>query len=1470
MAGRTFKKGRWEDGLPIHDQTNQDESHANAGKPGGSFWQRAAVTTPIIAGIGVGIYRLIGRDLFPAIKLPRSSFLDKFAGNLQSFASDGAERIAELRGRKETPDPNLIRAAWEQALQAADPGKLIRRSPLNNEDPLSTIDFFAKTNRSYQVDKVIKNFVGQFRSLEKHAISTMTSPGDIKFSSIRAPRFMRRELGINEITDPLLRESFTNIQQSISNIPEASMNLRIAERPGLEGSQLMATFTGGKFGNGTTLELPMELSTQPGVVIHGTNQQTKRIVGKYGLVDPVTNRITSTLNHEQFTIRKFQQEILPQLLSDRVKTRSQIHKLVNKFNQDSIASSTWVNNLPTGILPAHDARIAFGADLVNLIDQKSLSRLNSETAGRVLSDETNALFPSTSGAQLAKGVVSRRNAQNYWLGGRSFPWERQPMQALRRGYGPSVNSIEARAKDSLRAKFSWMHTEAFTRDFGNTTDIMANAIYVSEKKHPGFAEHAFGGVAGGAGLLSKAVSDQLEHDDPLQVKVAKVSDSLKQILEHNKTGEGIYNFKQPLTSLNLTPGEIMGYDMMGNAKHFEEGMNIMGARLHEDDGREFVKFFGTRTTKPSHPKFFGGAKMIADVVDQGHIDRLLREKTNLAFKGARAVIDMGELKKNRSLHNQQMLSALFEFTHQNMKRQGKTLDSTEFGKAAQEIASLDPDKAVSSVLGMAREANFTPHQMGLTFGALPEIYSDWQERFGGFSAEEAQNISSGHAFGVTSLFYGGVPTSGGLGSVEPRFFETLAGKQYGSLGNKMIDDIARRQILSNPETVREQSMLRQAMESVTHGVKDMEGVSSYHIADMSPSVIDEITRKGGIVNLGKTVENASSIYVPGSDNSMFMRGFTTQDGYVTSVDLKHSYSELLESAAGVFHGTTKRADAEMAMKGLVGELGTAYSKTITGKGIGLARSKVMGSLYATVLPGTVDELGDLHTAGINKKDAMRMFNQLEDVHANDPTELIALRERRERMLAGETVAGLTARDPNIGPFSVGPQKLKIIHGLEEGYVKLPQQTKILTNEAGAEIGRIALGSMAGKAGDYDEDNVHVMLSSSRIERDINNHFKIGNLKLQEEYIIRQQLLKVKAPPATGLTLGQEMLAGAEKLAISKEKVGPISTPFRDIRAALTAANLPQEEHMGAMSLMEALENIPISGKQIAADKIHLLREQMERLGTAASRGKGHELGALAEEIFASGGSSLAGDILTKPQTVFIDKKKMILPAIGIQKAAENINKVMLDFKAPSLSGGMSESTSRAIMRGSRSLEAGQIGNFLGHSGGLLSEFKIAGKGFGATIAKTRAVVMNSLSAAGEQFVAHAGKPLAIGFGASLAIAAALSKPISNLSPGASSPPVSTGRVASTNSDGIKPETVHPDSEISGEPSAPASILPKIVRIDPESARINVRGINKNNSNMSAISNEIARRLGRSTTINVNIRDRKTSLNQQRLDQVIRR
>jgi hypothetical protein len=118
----------------------------------------------------------------------------------------------------------------------------------------------------------------------------------------------------------------------------------------------------------------------------------------------------------------------------------------------------------------------------------------------------------------------------------------------------------------------------------------------------------------------------------------------------------------------------------------------------------------------------------------------------------------------------------------------------------------------------------------------------------------------------------------------------------------------------------------------------------------------------------------------------------------------------------------------------------------------------------------------------------------------------------------------------------------------------------------------------------------------------------------------------------------------------------------------------------------------------------------------------------------------------------------------------------------------------------------------------------------------------------------------------------LSKPISTLDPGVSHPGAGSTRVNSSNRRSIAPENLHPDSEISGEPTIPNIMPGPTARYSPDSnaARIHIRGMNRNGANLSSISQAITQRLQGNTNVNVNIRDRKSSLDQQKIDSIIRR
>jgi hypothetical protein len=1442
-------------------------------KSSSSFFTRVAVGAPIVGAVGVGVRRFMNSSsTLKSNSGQGTAFLGNFAAHIkQNGAMPFSNDLSIMVGK----DPEMIKMAWEMALAQADPGKIIRRDTLDAVNPAATIKFFADSNQSLQGNKVLQSFVKQMGGLELHSQAYGGKFSAAMFGKAKRHNFIRSNVPVSTVEDNILRETLTNIQNTIKQIPGAEMNLKMASREGLDGGQLMLHMSGGKFGKGAILELPMEIAGQQGVIAHGVTQQTKRIVGQYDVI--VGNKIQSTLKHEQVAALRFYHEILPQIVHGD-HSSSSVGKLVRDFNYGMIEQSQWVANLPKGLLPAHDAAIALGGHRRVLLNS-NFERLNAQEMAGVLADSSNGLFPSTSGAQIAKGVASSFNAQKLWFGGEGFGWARRPMQAFGRGFGPSAKSFNARVNSRVRKHFDWLHTSEFKSIFGdNPVDIMGKTTYVSEKVHPKFAEKFLGGELGGAGLYSSILNDQFEHVAPLTESIKPVNQKL---LDHIN-GRAHFSFESPL---GFEEGELLGYDKNNHPLNYTPDMKITGGFAYTDRDTQFTRLYGTKTLPVEmHPKVFGSAKAVLQQTPQSTVDDAIKALGGNG--GAEVVAGMAELKKNRTLHNIQMFTALQDFTFKQMRsRNGGAIKLEQFNstftKSVQEITTkaaqgsiYNPDEVVKGVHQLARQFGLSEHAIGGIFGAVPDVYGDsWKNelaKFGVvFSDAESKAISKGLASGVGTFVYGGPSGSGGLGSVEPRFFELLQGRQFGSLGPRMSSDIAQRMILSNPEMVQEQSILGTALGSIIKGVKPTSGIEQFSLKSMSYKNMQDILRRGGILDTGGLIDGVKNISIPGIDQSIAMNEYTTSEGLVTKSKLHDAFQDFLEVGAAAHEGKATRTMAKGSFNNLVAELGSAYTGTITGKGTGLARSKVMGSRYLKAIPTTAEEMGDLHTIGVNKKHALGMFGEMERTYANDPQELAHLAEQKRRLLAGEAIGAISRRDPEIGPYSAAPVKMKIMARLKEtDSMLIPQETRMLSDLAGNQIGPVSMGPMAGFAGDFDDDHAHIMLTSSKIEKDVMGHYSVGTHATEyEDYIIRQQLLKAKAPKVSGISMAEEMISDAQKLAIAKSHVGPLSVPMRELRAALSQhqGKLNNNDFYDADSVLEALEQTPISGKHVPANRIDDFTRSMTQLASAAKAGRGQEMTRILEDTLQH--NPQAKKLLSEDQTVLLDGKERLIRKLNLENVGETLRTAYSNYRTSS--GDASEGIVRSVMNGTQKMTQKNIGAVLSHGGGLLADFKLS-SGQGASVIEQALAAKNKVAAMGGDLISHLGKPLALGFGAALAMSAILSKPISNLDPGSSHAP--TPRVNSSNRRSIAPENLHPDSEVTGEPTIPNTMSGPSARYSPDdnSARIHIRGMNRNGANLSSISSAITQRLQGNTNINVNVRDRKSSLDQQKIDSIIRR
>ncbi len=1439
-------------------------------------FSRFLTAAPILGGIGVGARNLFkhykGSTVFSKPS-NHSNFLNKFSAGLATSSFN--IKSDEIRGIVAGQDPQFIKTAWENALQSSDPAKVLKRPTLDMSNPGIAIQEFAQSNSSFQGNKVLKNFIGHLRSLNKHQESGLVDgiqtrvPG---FANLNNRTFTRRTVHINSINDEILKSTLQNMRESVLSMgSEYEFNMRMAEREGLAGGQLMVHMSGGKFGSGVALEIPMEIAGQEGVIAHGVTQQTRRIVGRYDITEG--NKIKSTLKHEQWVAARFNEKILPEIMNNQRITARQIKSKIAEFNMSTIEHSQVIPNVPMNAVPALDVSARLGAHRRVLLDN-AYDVLDNKGIRAVLEDQSNNRFPSTSGNQLAKGVVSDINAQNLILGGHAFPWERRPMQAFGRGFSPTPNAAAARARNPLYKQYDWLYTKEYRELFGDSNlDTLFRASYFDENKNTGLAEKAFGGVFGGHALRSNMMNDQMGRLQGLNLSLSTngLNEKLVDAMAGNATGVHV------LDGLKFNEGEILGRDALGNPVHYKEGMNISGAIEFANRETPLVKLTGQQILpRERHSKFFLSGKVVATETPHAELSALIQSETGAALGNSHMVLGMDELRKNRSLHNIQMLTSLHDFTYQQMN---KNKHSNMFGDILRDMLdNPNNDDVLKRVYGAARTGNVSEHGIGRIFGAIPAVYgADWASQAGkmglDFSPGEISQINKGRADGIMPFVYGGPSSGGGRGSVEPRLFDILQGGQFGKLGENVSLTLTQRMALFHPELVAEQSVLETALSSIPNGIKPMAGVENYNIKNVGDKQIQDILTKGGIVDTAGTVEGVGKIYIPGMDKSTSMRGWTTPDGNSTISKLAHTYENFLDVGRQVAHGGLKRSEAETAFSTLTNTLLESHVDTITGKGIGLARNKMAGSRYLRLLPGTTEQLGDLNTIGITKNTGLGMFDELMDLHANDGSERAHLENMRARFLSGEAIGGISTRDPDIGPYSVNFGKLKMVNDIADDHIIVPQQTKVLRDSVGNEIARVGLGPMAGWAADTDGDHVHVMLGSSKIEKDLMNHYSVNSpaSREYEDYAIRQQILKAKAPKQPLLAPGVDASFAAQKLMQAKTEIGKLSVPLSQINRALNEDSyMPLERKMNVRSVMERLENDLISAKHMTHEQSAQMGRQIEQLTQAASAGRGSEVGRITKDLLQY--NPLGTKLLSDDHEVFIDNQKRTIKGLNLSQIQEDLSSVVSNAKK--INNGPSEATLDRVTRGQGKLGINAINDYLEYSGGGLKNFKLSKQlGLGSAIAKNMGTIRNKIMAAGGEILEHTGKPLAIGFGASLAIGSILSRPFSNLDPSDAAPPPSQGRINSSNSQSVLPENIHPDSSISGEPTIPSTIGNPSARIQQGSdlsASIHIRGLNKSGANLGSVSSVISRNLGKNSNINISTRDKRTSLSEHKIDSLIRR
>lgn len=1379
--------------------------------------------------------------------------------------------------------------------------------------------------------RVINKFVSNVRTLAGMDPGTAGAFGN--FSTID-PIFrtgttstIHRMSDLSGLVRPGVAESMWGLKEGLG---AGKMSLNVASQEGILGAMAEFRFTGGKLSKPLKLAFPLETEV-PGVVVSGFGQRTQNIVGQFGIVE--NNKIVSTLNYEEWVALRARQDLLPQLkgLQERGAAAWEMDRLVRNFSDyirrpfeymaegeanllsRQVSASAMhlvtpegefvtgnalrgvIQNLyELGLWPSSPNRV-IGGTLLQM--NPAMFRMFPEAVrfSRRPIQAVRGFVPTVETARaIGRDPLSR---QFSFAMGPGFAEDPTRTPAARTIYRTGVPGKQALGEGQLlisdRMRHLWRrraseHIILGTQDvsegllgmlpglekkgvvrLSDAMDLPSTAVlgYTAE----GEAVRAGKGarLLGARTLASGEIRLDIERVLPIEKFMHVFGDAkgMAEFIGHDQmrqvAGEGIDQIIH-MDELKKNRDLLLKQQFTALVDFTRRNMNSMRSRVEiQADINDITRRIRNATD--------------ADLATHARMLNEQRRMLELEYAAA----DTRALTRFR----QQFVDAPEVFSNQLRQRLGRRGTVDMFG--VQEMSRL------------AKRLGITPEQAGRVFGAVPHAIGapvsdelaalSGGERFGalrrvaqmrrefGFEKEWIPHILRGEAFGISHVYHAGIKETTGAGvaraSIEPRIFDLMSAGQFGELTDPLKEHLLMRRGLSEPASVIAEQQLSRGLQSVATKMTAPEGATVYALDELSDELLNPRTA-GSLFDEGGWVRGLpgmGDVFVPGADQTRPMAAYKTASGDLIHPDLVYDYARFLKS--GRLGGT----QFEEATSEFLEKLQKEHARTITGKEVGLARGKIKGSRFLTAVTEFGNVTDDIYRVGLSENNFGQMIEEMKDLADIQNMKKDAKRRyinqldvMHKRFLAGEEVGGLMMRHPFIGKYSLAPVRYYRAEGIGEHVAVLPsvERTVKLKTAAGLETVTLDWSLAKGMAADYDADILGAMLLDPTMEKEVRSMAAAGTEfgRGYEQFALRTQLLKAKAAATEGISIADELKSAAEKMRITDE-IGLLSFNLSKARASLLQQGItPQTE--GALHLLEWLEQAPISAKHIPAGQEQALR------------------GTISDII----GRINTGNITGLRQTItdIIDPKFMPLLEEGMEVIDEDLGRIAipginLDEALGTLQASMSAFTEkhgqeinnlkRWMMRTGRGrVKPHEVLEYLRGTGDIFDAVQsTVNHGVGSSVVSNTLSNINKLGKLGGRLAMHS-KPLAFGFGASIAIAAALAEPLSTLSPNAAETP--TPRFGNTMGDNVRAENVHPDSPAMGQPTPPnllQPVPPPIEMGNPAmSARISVRGRSRGNFNAQDIGGSIRDTLGPRSRVNTRVYDDRRTLTGQDIADIIDR
>ena len=1268
-------------------------------------------------------------------------------------------------------------------------------------------------------------------------------------------------------------------------------------------------------------------SKNPNIVTRGASNQSKYIAGTYDLIE--NGILKKSFNHEEWVMFRMNNEIVPQML-DKANDPRKIQSILKQFESTVTEDLEWIPSLYQKEHQGLEEYIKHRQNISRVYVQEStgkIRRMNDLEQYKIMEQgglktaegKVKPVFPAFSPSQVAKGVVGTQDVRGgMFLVPESVPYGRRPAQYLRSGSAPL--NPDKLAAHGLTQEFNWAKAK-----MGIDTP-MARAVYVSGQHN--FALQGTGFSAEGQTIINDELADLLSNKRIHQELVDwnNVSEEAKNLM-----GSDSYkSFKyvgggNTSTFLPIEAGTFLGRDLEGNPIEIGKNRKLVSAVVEEDKSRgKYLRFmFEEEVNNIQTAKVFGGTKGMVKRETQEYMDTILRNRVGIQERSLpyniNTIITMDELKKNRGLHYNQMFTSLWDYTDKNMKSgmTNSVLASNfasnpnamieKFRRQATQGDKFSHEFMLKRIKLLARSAKLTPEQMGHVFGAVPEVFEGGISALGKLSERETAEISKGIATGVTQLWYESAtgPGSGKMATIEPRMFELLSSPHYGALGPQLQEDISKRMIAAYPERLAEQKDLMKAFSSVV----DPQAVEG----SVAPSQIKSLENP-----LNIQLKGIGDIYYPGESKLKQLAGYKqlTESEKTMFSPLAETYKDVIGAAGEYEAGKITEAEMRGRLRGLSEKLQSSVVGTVTGEG-GLLRNRLPGSQFFTGMMPTATHNLPENVAGITASNAKRMFEGMRGLGLYDPE---AINQMEHRFMMGDRIGGVVSRHPYIGQFSSMPMQFQMVEGDKDIILmneKLSRATairgqvveqdmetirnlskkaisgdqeaiKALQQKNVEVLNPLRMSPYVGMAGDVDGDIFSAMFAGPQLQDSLKSHMMTPEaIDDYQTHMIRMQSMKGKGL-AGDITMRQAMAGDVIKLGVTgkvrpgegPQRVGKLSSELQQYRASILsgAKNLTENQSRDALSLLEWLEQTPISAKHIKGGQELETISLLDNLQSSLKRKKSLDIQDITDEVLQyskmTGRASIGEGFTTfieNPETGEMTSK--FIPGIDIENTAKNITAARTEFEQTQLGRQSSANIRKMIMdRGgiSNGREALDVLQDLSQT-----QKSVFGQFFPGAERKVMSEsvekglsTMNKLMAAGKSAIPLA-KPLMLGGAAALGLAAVLSDPPKMIAPEANVAPVANLKSGTGGANLGYGE--HPEPTQHGQPTAPdLSSYGSSARIVPryDNYSIRVSGNTGTDMNVRNINRQIRSSLRGSSRTSSTIRDNRSKMTPQRLSSII--